>query len=264
MHGIKMMTWDLQKHHDICIVPLADLHIGCEEFREDVLSEHIRFIEETPEAYAVLLGDLVEAGIRASKSDIWKQRLNPQQQVEECIRLLMPIKDKILGLVMGNHEWRIYDSTGIDVCSILWQNLELPMGAYGRDGLMLRVYLTRHRTLVNPFYIYLTHGWGGARKTGGQINKAEELGIAIHADLYLVAHEHTVFTSRHDYRMPHSRAKGGLTMVEKVFVGCGCFVDYTGIGGYLVRIGRRPPNLGAPKIWLSLPSGHGKKIRVVT
>lgn len=256
--GIPVKRWDLE-HEVVYIIPMGDFHVGTTGFAYDKFAGYRDWILARRNAYVVLLGDLIEATVRHSKGDIWEQDISPGRQIDQVTALLKPLKNRILGMVMGNHERRIYDQTGFEPMSILCHKLGLPEGVYGRDALRLDLYIP-FSGRKRPFYVFLTHGWGGARKTGGQLNKLEDLGDVIHADVYIVGHEHKLIQGRDDYLMPVSGGKWSIH--RKNYVQSGCFADYASLGGYLVRIGRKPPDIGAPRIRLQFKHARAKDVHV--
>jgi len=262
--GIKVSIHYLAPEYNyIYVVPFADCHIGEAKdgvhlFREDVFDEYIDFVDRVPNAYAVVLGDIVALPGRYGRvTEIWHQAMTPQEQLNYAVKKFEPIKDKIIGVVGGTHEGRVYASVGLEVMSEFCSRLGLNhKHIYGRDGILLKIFFGRFhpkRERKNVFYVYLIHGWGGARKTGGQVNKAEELGNLIHADLYLIAHEHTFFTSKNEYIMP--TIGGKLRTHQKTFVGVGSFAEYS---HFLQAVGRRYPHIGAPIIKLTMRRIEGR------
>ncbi len=256
VNTIKMCEHKLDpefKH--IYIIPIFDMHIGGAKygvhlFAEELFDGYVSWILERPNAFAVLGGDIIAASARGGRTyEIWNQFFNPQQQLEYAGEKLYPLVDRILGVVSGNHEDRIYAQVGLEPMSSLCSMLGVDHKLYGRDGLMVKTSFGPHSNI--PFFTYITHGWGGARRTGGQVNKVEELGVLIHADVYLTGHEHTLFMSRNEYQMPSKNLS--MRLYRKLFLGCGCFCEYT---PYLQSIGRRHPDLGAPRVRMEIKHSH--------
>lgn len=88
------------------IYPLGDLHLGSREcdlelfllWRETVLND--------PNGYVVIIGDLLDWGLKNSKTNIYEAVMTPLEQKEYLFDLLKPIKHRIVGIVPGNHEYR--------------------------------------------------------------------------------------------------------------------------------------------------------------
>ncbi len=217
--------------------------------------------------YCVLNGDLCESTLKDSKGDIYKQIGTPQDQRDWIIKKLTPIKYKILGITMGNHEKRIYDDAGIDICRDIANALHVP---YRAEGLLLKIRFGRGawRMPHKPYtyMIYMTHGYGGARTKAAKAVKVERLSTWIHADCYIMSHDHVVNVAPDVYLMPdiHSRPEknkdneptgfeiGTVVAHRKMLLKSGAFIKY---GGYSEMSGFPPVDLEIPLIKLA---GVGK------
>ena len=232
--------------HDLSFLYLlnfCDWHDGHVLFDEDSLDGYIQWVRKTPNAYVTLDGDIIDCPTLSSRaSAIYSQIRTPQEAIEHAADKLKPIKTRILAATDGTHEKRVSKETGIEPTREILAHLGLPLNIYAPDSVLLELNMGTDF----KYHAYIIHGWGGARKTGGQVNKTEDLGGIIHADLYLTGHEHTLFMSRCNYIMPD------LTLHRKVFVGCGGFMKY---GDYLQSIGRKPPDIGTARIRLEGPTG---------
>ena len=100
--------------------------------------------------------------------------------------------------------------------------------------------------------IYATHGWGGARTIGAKIKKTEDLVLAVHADCYVLSHDHTQAVHRLNMLEPADfgavlRSGGNpfLKIKRKLLVNTGGFIEYA---GYIQRKGYTPQDLGTPRI----------------
>ena len=89
------------------VVPIADLHIGDPACMDSVVKSLVNDLLENDDRYTILIGDLMNTAIAGSKSDFYGEILKPSEQLQKCYELLSPVKDKILGIVSGNHEERI-------------------------------------------------------------------------------------------------------------------------------------------------------------
>lgn len=105
------------------IHPLADLHIGDMSCDFKAILDELDYIKRTPNCYCVLDGDLMDTAIASSIGDTYASTHNPMEQLQECVNLFEPIKDKIIAVVGGNHENRIYKQDGIDITYLMCQQL---------------------------------------------------------------------------------------------------------------------------------------------
>lgn len=106
MKNIEIITHQFK--NEIQIVPLGDLHIGASQCMLKEIKETIDYIANNENVYTILLGDIIDNGVIAGKvaSAVYDNNISPLKQVQYAVDLLRPIKDKILGVVSGNHEMR--------------------------------------------------------------------------------------------------------------------------------------------------------------
>ena len=105
------------------IIPMADLHIGDSQCDYKLVLERIEYIKNTKNAYCILDGDLMDTAIASSIGDTYASMLQPMEQLKHCVAIFEPIKDKILAVLPGNHENRVYKSDGLDITEIMCAQL---------------------------------------------------------------------------------------------------------------------------------------------
>lgn len=238
--------------NEIEIHPLADLHIGdmCCEYKR--ILEELDYIKNTPNCYCVLDGDLMDTAIASSIGDTYSSTHNPMEQLQECVNLFAPIKDKIIAVVGGNHENRIYRSDGIDITQLMCSQLGIS-DRYSPTTALVFIRFgddKKHRKVC--YSLYMTHGNGGGRKEGGKINRLADLAGIVDADIYLMAHVHqpAAFRNRF-YRCDPQNSSAQL--VEHLFVNTAAWLNY---GGYGDKAGFKPASTINPTIILD---GHKKR-----
>lgn len=120
---MKAIRCDLPFAEQIEIDPMGDLHIGdgCCDYKS--IRERIERIKDTPNLYCTLGGDLMDTAIASSIGDTYGANLQPKEQLSQCCKIFEPIKDKILAVLPGNHENRVYKSDGIDMTEIMCAQL---------------------------------------------------------------------------------------------------------------------------------------------
>ena len=244
-------------HKELVVVPLGDVHYGSSLFSIRHFNRDLDLIASTDNMVVVLMGDLLECVVKSSVGDIYRQVGNPQDQRDWMIDKLMPIKDKIIGMTTGNHEWRIYKEVGFDVSADMAKALGV---AYREEGILLKVSFgggnSGHPEKPYVYWIYATHGYGGARTSGAKAVKLERTATHIHADLYFMGHDHSVNVQKMVYLLPDARSTDGVGRVTahtKVLVKTNAFCKW---GGYGERGGFAPPDLSTP---YAILKGEGKK-----
>lgn len=91
---------------EVNVYPLGDLHIGSEDFDMEKWRKWKRMVMEDENAVVVTIGDLIDNGLKSSITNVYEQTMRPSEQKRWLAKELMPIKDKIVCAVQGNHEYR--------------------------------------------------------------------------------------------------------------------------------------------------------------
>lgn len=264
MSTIPEMRWfghqlDTQFKH-IRILTLSDLHHGALLSSMRHFQKSIQFAKDNEDVRVVLAGDLCESALKSSKGDIYKQVGTPQDQRDEIISVLEPIKDRILGICTGNHENRIFNDVGLDISKDIASALKVP---YRPEGLLLKISFGDKNCSVDGkpfvFWQYSTHGYGGARTKSAKAVKVERVANMIHADYYTMSHDHVVNIAPDIYLLPDNRGTvdpetgfttGKVTAHRKMLVKTNSFLKW---GGYSEMGGFPPSDLATPVIYLLSP-----------
>ena len=183
---------------DITIIPIADVHLGSRECMEQEFISFIGTLAERPNVYIILGGDLIDNGTRNGITNIFRSTMPPSQQKKEMANILMPIKDRILCAVSGNHERRSGKDADDDptydiLCKMDCENLYRENIAF----MKLQFGDSKDGGLRNPVYtLVVTHGSGGGQLTSGAVLRGERFGYSIDgADMLIYGHTHRPFTT---------------------------------------------------------------------
>lgn len=231
------------------IHPLSDLHIGDAECDYKAILAKIEYIKNTPNAYCILDGDLMDTAIASSIGDTYAANIQPMEQLKRCVEIFEPIKDKILAVLPGNHENRVYKSDGIDTTELMCSQLGI-YAKYSPTTALLFVRFgknEKHRKGGKQLYtIYVTHGSGGGRREGGKVNRLADLASIVDADIYIHGHTHLPLV----FKEAFFRVNGGnssVALVDKLFVNTAASLNY---GGYGDKAGFKPASKTSPVIYL--------------
>lgn len=246
---MKAIRCDLPFFETIEIHPLADLHIGDRHSDFRGIMERVEYIKKTENAYCVLDGDLMDAAIASSIGDTYGATIQPMEQLKTCVRIFEPIKDKILAVLPGNHEHRVYKTDGIDLTELMCAQLGIP-GRYSPTTALLFVRFGRNKKheagRTQLYTIYVTHGSGGGRKEGGKANRLADLASIVDADIYIHAHTHLPLVFKESFFRACS-STSTVIPVEKLFINTAASLDY---GGYGDKQGYKPASKCTPVIYL--------------
>lgn len=184
---------------DLIIYPISDVHLGAAEHMEKEWDAFCKQLIHQPNAYCILLGDLLNNCTRNSVSNIFEETIRPRTQKKLMVEMLTPIKHRILGMVSGNHERRSvkdadddpsYDiACKLDIEHLYRENvafIKIQMGDQTANGQQ------------NPTYVLtVTHGAGGGILTGGAVNRNERFGYVLDGcDALVVGHTHKPFVTQ--------------------------------------------------------------------
>lgn len=245
--------------NDVRVFPLADFHIGDSMSDKKLIDKLLKEVEETPDTYCILGGDLMDSAIASSIGDTYAETLKPQEQLDRCVRIFAPLADKgkILAVLPGNHENRIYKAVGVDMTQVMCSQLGI-IDKYSETTavLFLRVGNNQHK---RPFTytVYCTHGSGGGRKPGGKINRLTDYANIVDADIYICGHTHMPAMIKQDFFRTNN-TNSVVQKVERTFINTASALNY---GGYGDRQGYTPASNSYPIITLKA-SGRNKEVRV--
>lgn len=252
---MKAIRCDLPYAETIEIHPMADLHIGDSSSDYKLILERIEYIKNTPNAYCILDGDLMDTAIASSVGDTYGANLQPMEQLKQCVKLFQPLADagKILAVLPGNHEGRVYKSDGLDITELMCSQLGIPE-KYSPTTALLFIRFGKHSSNHHGrpilYTAYVTHGSGGGRREGGKINRLADLASIVDADIYIHAHTHLPLVFKEAF-FRVSGSNSSVSLVDKLFVNSAASLNY---GGYGDRQGFKPASKRSPVIYL-----HGTK-----
>ena len=213
----------------IKVLALSDFHIGDSLCNLKLIRQVLDEVKKSNNTFIILNGDLMNNSIKNSVSSIYDEELSPMQAIVKLCDLLEPVKDRILVIHPGNHEWRSYKEDGIDIIRLVARQL----GIEDRfsDG-WWHLYLTlgmgnKQRPIM--YTITGIHGYGGGRKNGGKINNLVEMSDKVIADVYVMGHTHTPIMTRNTIFVPDYQHKS-LVQKDKYYLMTNSFLEYGGYG----------------------------------
>lgn len=249
---MKTVSVDLgNKFHKIELHTFSDLHIGDMSCNMKKIKERLEVVQNTPNAFAILNGDIMNNATKASVSDCYAEDIPPMQQLQRFVELFEPLakEDKILCATSGNHENRTYKSDGIDLTYLAMKQLGIA-DRYGKEGLVLFIRFGRNtfhggdRRMV--YSIYVTHGSGGGKRPGAKINRLEDLMGIVSCDVYVHGHTHCPIIFKSSSYCCNTNTSS-VFLMNHLFVNTSSMLEY---GGYGQEQGFKPSVLDNPVIYL--------------
>ena len=188
----KLICWDFKDRDMIKIFPVGDVHLGSVQCNEFAWRQFVQTVADDPDAYIVLLGDLIDNGTRNSVASPFEQSMSPLEQKKAMSRYLEPLKDKILAMTTGNHEARSSKESDVDLTEDIAIKLDLE-DRYRKEICFVKITLgerSDHRP-QQTYNLVVTHGAGGGALTGSGVNKSERFSSVIEGvDVFISGHTH--------------------------------------------------------------------------
>lgn len=233
----------------------ADEHLGDAHCDVKRLLQRIEYVKNTPNAYCILNGDIIDNATKTSIGDTYTQEFNPMEQLSRAVEIFEPIKDKILAITHGNHENRTYKKEGINLSSLIATQLGLS-DRYTPTSAVLFIRLGEEpgtketngsgRPRQICYTVYVLHGSGGGRKEGAKAIRLADMASIIDVDIYIHSHTHLPMVMKQGYHRIDPR-NSTVALVTKLFVNTAANLNY---GGYGEAGEFKPASKDTPIIYL--------------
>ena len=252
-----MKTIKLDLSRDLTSVEIhtfADEHFGDEHCDVKRLLARIEHVKNTPNAFCILNGDIIDNATKTSIGDTYAQAFAPMEQLQKAVEMFEPIKDKILCITHGNHENRTYKKEGINLSYLMAAQLgvsdkytatsavlfirfgKTSRGRKEKSGDVRRVCYT----------VYVLHGAGGGRKEGAKAIRLADMASIIDTDIYIHSHTHLPMIMKQGFHRI-DLSNSAVASVDKLFVNTAANLKY---GGYGEAGEFKPASMETPIIYL--------------
>lgn len=214
------------------IYPLGDTHIGSKEFDLELFLKWRAMVEQDPNGYVVIIGDIMNMGLRNSKSNVYEEKLSPMEQKETCYELLKPIAHKIIAGCSGNHEYRCVKEVGTNPLYDVFCRLRIE-DRYRENICFIKLTVGKQGSNPNTYGVVLTHGTSK--------NKDEKWTYSVDGcDCFISGHTHL------GTHQPCGKIKMDLTHERVKTVGYQHIVvtPFQSYGSYAIRGKYTPIHLG--------------------
>lgn len=185
-------------------------------------------------------------GTKDSVTNVYEEVMPPHAQVDKCVELLEPVKERILGCVGGNHELRSVKAVDLDPCYQILTLLRKPE-LYRQNMAFVRVNLQRGNT-KDHYALLLVHG-----KTA---NKRRQFAYAVEGvDAIISGHTHDGEIQK-PARLVFTKSN---RVVVKPLVNV-CATSWLNPGGYSLAGMMMPKSTGDPQcLVLEFTGSNGKQ-----
>jgi len=192
-HKIECPKWDEPIH----IVPFGDVHRHAPMCNVKKWKRSLEKMKQLPNAYFLGMGDyddLMSASERAAFTspkfhESTRETLDDfaKSKTFALAKELDFMRGRLIGLVGGNHFYPFQNGTDSD--QLLCDHLDCPyLGVSAMIRLQFSVKKGGGKGMSVDMWAH--HGKGASRLIGGSINRVEQMREALHADVYLMGHDH--------------------------------------------------------------------------
>jgi hypothetical protein len=242
-----IITIPLGEHPELEVYPLADVHLGDPKTDEEMFKAFAKNILKEDNRFIIINGDLINNAIKTSVSNPYNEKYSPDEQKDMMTDYLMPLKDRILCMVPGNHEERSSKETDCHIIKDIAYRIN-KKDRYRENGAYINIQFGRDRHGRKLSYAgYIVHGKGGGKKVGSGLAVLQDVTLICDADFYVMGHIHHCEGGKLVYLKPNS-IWTKLERFERALVISRPWQDY---GGYAQRFLYSPQVKGAKPIILS-------------
>lgn len=247
------------------IVWMGDPHTGHIKCDRKLFEKQLKWVLDR-NAHLILNGDLFDLIMGKDK------RVDPAQvdpffmdsgsdiskvQLKYMTEILLPLRDKIIGVHSGNHEetWRIehYDNIIKELC----ENLDVPYLTYTA---FIRLHFKRSGKDSRVIIARSSHGCAGGRTKGAILNHLHNLKKDFDADIYVQGHAHRRVVDITPFLgVSRSERNYKLKSTNCAFIATGSFFQTYSLGGessYGEKRDYPPGDLGGAYVKIQ-PWGEG-------
>lgn len=233
------------------IFAMADQQLGHVCCDVEKVVKDINWVSSNPETLLVLLGDGIDSATKTSPGSIRENVSPPIQQCEDFVDKYRPVADRIIGMVGGNHEWRI--DKALDEAGVAIRLMALGLSTHHKIPfsnalLLLDVYWKGHLWTFTLF-----HGAGAAQTAGGKTMRLQKNMLITDSLITLSGHLHDEHKTTRTFM--RRQPDGSLKPFKTLSIQCGSYLKY--LGSYAERAGMVPG--GADMVLITLHS-NGKYI----
>lgn len=256
MKVYRVPNFEFNRGEEVNIFFLGDIHEGNINHDAESLKKAVNIIKETPNSYCILMGNLIDAKLPSNKKHFDPTTISkdyqvedfedlPRIQIKKIIKKLEPIKDKILAIVKGNHEFNVAKYHSYNVYMDLCERLEAePMDYVGIIKLGFIIDPGRDRANFTKT-IMVNHGdGGGGFREGYPTNKLHDVFRWSDCDINVMGHIHQLVA---DDKKHFTVTQSDKLLMKRRFYGVsGCFLRtyVDGNRNYFEHKGRFDSDIG--------------------
>jgi hypothetical protein len=258
--------------HELWFV--GDQHLGAEGCAEDKIKEYVRRIADSPRARVALMGDCGDfINLSDKRFDIQQVAKKyhmylddlPKVVADDFVKIYLPIKDKLICLIPGNHEETVRKRYSSHVARDIARMLGIPL-LDTISQLRVRVQSqNEHRKRSFLVKGVLSHAHKSSTTLGGKMSATEKI-FDFFGDHDFIAQAHMHEYGTHSGRnMDVAGVFGRPRVYERnrmLFLTGGYLKTYGPGSGYGETRAYRPCRLGSPHLKMRLWRGTHDRVEL--
>lgn len=250
----RILAHNLPEEFDtVELYPLSDLHYGDPACDVPAFERFAEYILAAPNRYLLSIGDNINNATKSSVSNVYNETCPPREQKKWLIKRLEPLKERILVMMDGNHEYRNTKDVDGSITYDIADKLGIASVYKDNEAVIKVTFGKKDNGKRNCYTVYCTHGNGGGKRPGGAVNNLELLGLSVDADIFVIGHSHKRMAYKSTFRRIDTK-NGVIYPVERLFV---VSSSWTTFSGYAARKMLIPSANGSVPVIL-----HGKEKRM--
>lgn len=241
---MEMIDIDTDKR-DFKLYLIGDLHIGNKSSAVSEIEKSFDHISEQDNYYVVGMGDLIEAIIANDRRFSLDQMSNEYRTIDEQVFKVVDefekVQDGLIGLIKGNHEYKLKQHTDTDMNLQMCKHLDVM-------SLGFSSYI-KFKNREDEVDVILHHGYGGGRTTGSKINKIEDFAKSFQdIDLVGMGHHHILANPSPIVRLKRNGSDLNDVVTHLLYTGSFLKNYESGTVNYGERFGYRPLPIGFAEV----------------
>jgi hypothetical protein len=177
------------------------------------MTNPLDFLSKSNKAY-------LECGLTGSIGDsVYTQTLNPEGQMNAMIKIFQPLADRnlLLGLLSGNHEQRIFKTSGVDICKMMCRILAVPYLSMARWNWF--------KVGKQNYSVYAMHGATGSTFAHTKLKAAADAARSFRCDVFAMGHTHDLVSNVVEEQALSYQNKT-VIYKRKLLLVCGHYLGY--------------------------------------
>lgn len=229
------------------LIPIGDLHRGDRHLSAKGLAKlqgYLDWIIERKNAYAFLMGDILNVASRSSKTNPFE---SDSDEYQKAVDLFRPLAEtgRVVGCITGNHEQRMYKEFGFNPLQPFCNELKIQYCGYSA---CIKIRVGKRPKASDGYYQmywgFAHHGTGGGGTLGAALNKKMKLQEIVHGmDFYMAGHDHQLAMGTRNILIPQ---RDNIVHQRVHYIDTGSFLDWN--ESYAEEAGMPISKQGAPRL----------------